>query len=465
MKQKITDILVIGLQKITDIKDDKELYEELKDAKKREAYKEEKLNTYLYSNKKSEYKKILIINTGKKEEFDEETARKVTAIATKTAQTLKYQDFTLELKNIDITPNITRAIYESHQMTNYFFEKYTQKKATKPQINILQKVDLNQKQIGQKIGKAINYVRDLVNDTSQQINPDTLEQEAKRLAKQKKCKITIIKGKALQKKGLNLIYNVGKASQFEPRLIIIQKPGKNNLNIVGKGVTYDTGGYNIKQTGFMEDMKMDMGGAATALGILSISEIFKDQGLTITLPLVENCINGSAYKPGDIIKSYSGKTIEVLNTDAEGRLILADAISYSEKNYETQKTITIATLTGAIIIALGEKYTGLFSNNQEFANKLLEASKKSHDLAWQLPLQEFENDMDGDISDLKNIANVRSRSAGSIQAATFLSKFTQKPWTHFDIAGSSYYSKEEYYNKKYATGRNLRLLAYYLLND
>ncbi|MFT4282938.1 MAG: leucyl aminopeptidase family protein [Candidatus Woesearchaeota archaeon] len=461
------EVLALTIFKIDELKENKELLKQVKEAKKREAFKEDFASIFQTNITNSVYKKIIVAHLGKKEEFTTEKARKIMSKIVQTVQNQKYNSLTTNLLDIELEnkEDFARAIAESIELTNYSFDKYKKPKIKPVKVYLKADKKLNKEfLIGQKIANATNLTRNLVNDTNSQINPDTLEKIALKIAKDKKLKAKVIKGKELQKKGLNLIHSVGKGSEFEPRLVIIEKPGKNPINIVGKGVTYDTGGYNIKPTGAMEDMKMDMGGAGVVLGLLSISEMFKERGIIFTLPLVENSISSTAYKPGEIIKSYSGKTIEVLNTDAEGRLILADAISYSEEKYKSQKTITIATLTGAILIALGHKYTGLFSNNDEFANNLLEASKKSHDLAWRLPLEEFENDMDGDISDLKNLSSIKSRIAGSIQAAIFLSKFTKNDWAHFDIAGTSYVQSPEYFGKKYATGRNLRLLAYYLIN-
>lgn len=458
------EVLFLGIHNTKELEDNEELFLQVKKAIKREAFKEEFLSVFETSITNSLYEKILVIHLGKEKEYTQEKLRRALSFALKYWKKNKYYKMTtnvLENKSAEYY----LAAGESLVLSNYSFDKFLSEK--NKEVKVIFKGDLKYKkqlELGILIGKEAKYVKDLVNDVSYNINPEFLEKEAKKIAKKYDYKIEIIKGKELEKKGLNLIYNVGKGSQYEPRLVILSsKNSKNNTAVIGKGVTYDTGGYNIKPTGAMEDMKLDMAGSATTLGLASFLGEQKIKGVIFSIPLVENCISSNAYKPGDILTAYNKKTVEVLNTDAEGRLVLADAIAYTEKNYDVKKTLTIATLTGAIITALGHKYTGVFSKSEEFSKELLNASKESHDLAWELPLEEFEDVMKGDLSDYKNIASKSSREAGSIQGAIFLNKFSKKEFAHLDIAGTSYSTSESFYNSKYATGRPFRLLCYYFL--
>jgi leucyl aminopeptidase len=213
-------------------------------------------------------------------------------------------------------------------------------------------------------------------------------------------------------------------------------------------------------------MKCDMAGAAAILGtIIASSKLGIKKNILGVIPACENMINGSAIKPGDIVRAYNGKTIEILNTDAEGRLILADAISYAEKNYSPEKIIDLATLTGACIVALGHHASGIFSNDEGLSKELIDAGEQSHDRLWPLPLfEEYMDDMEGDITDLKNSAKIADRTAGAIRGAVFISKFVEKSaWAHIDIAGPAYLSEPHEYNQKYATGCGVRLLTYYFM--
>jgi leucyl aminopeptidase len=240
--------------------------------------------------------------------------------------------------------------------------------------------------------------------------------------------------------------------------------------IVGKGVTFDAGGYDIKPAGQFADMKCDMAGAACVIGTMkAATELGIKSNIVAAIPVCENLINGSAFKPGDIIKMYGGQSVEVANTDAEGRIILADAIAYVTKNYPVQTVIDVATLTGANIVSLGFYYSALFSNDEGLADSILSAGKKSHDRAWLMPFdQDYHDLMDGDISDLKNMSRWTGyKAAGSITGAVFISKFVDLEkikWAHLDIAGTAYLPEEKYYNQKYASGAGVRLLSYYFLD-
>ncbi len=234
---------------------------------------------------------------------------------------------------------------------------------------------------------------------------------------------------------------------------------------MGKGITYDTGGLSLKPTSGMQDMKCDMSGAATALGtIFAAAKIGLKKNVTAIVPSTENCIGSKSYKPGDVYIGYSGKTVEIDNTDAEGRLILADALAYASKKLKPSRIIDFATLTGAIIVALGEETTGMMSNNDELAAQLAKAGEATYERVWRLPLfEEYKQQIKSDVADLKNSGG---RDASSITAALFLQEFIGDfPWAHLDIAGTAHLSKARRYHPKNGTGVGIRLMIEFLENQ
>jgi leucyl aminopeptidase len=316
---------------------------------------------------------------------------------------------------------------------------------------------------GDVVGQAVNYVRDLGNTPSNDLIPQDLVKEAQRLSKNsKKVSLTVLNEKDLLKKKMFGLLSVGQGSVHPPRMILIQyKGGKKtdpHLAFVGKGITFDAGGISIKPAENMDAMKMDMLGAGTLLGLLqAVIELELPLNLSFTLAAAENMPSGSAYKPGDILKTYSGTTIEVLNTDAEGRVALSDALTYAQERFKPETLIDLATLTGACITALGHEYTAAITNHQPTCNALLEAGKQALDEAWPLPLNDnFRKMVKSHIADLANIGP--KGQAGTIMGAAFLEHFIQKDvaWVHLDIAGTAM--------GKEATGRPLPLLIQYLLN-
>jgi len=263
---------------------------------------------------------------------------------------------------------------------------------------------------------------------------------------------------------MNSLLGVGRGSAKESFLVTLEWHGNKKdktspLSFVGKGVCFDTGGISLKPAKFMEEMKYDMAGSAVVSGLIKSLAIRKAKVNAIgVVGLVENMPGGNAQRPGDIVKAYNGKTIEVLNTDAEGRLVLADALSFTEKKFKPKFIIDLATLTGAIIVALGEEYAGLFSNNDDLSKKLFEAGEKVNEKVWRLPLHKnYDKLMDSTIADIQNINY--SGGAGSITAAQFLQRFIEKtPWAHLDIAGMAFSKKAANLNPGGATGFGVRLL-------
>ena len=353
------------------------------------------------------------------------------------------------------------------QLKSYKFNKYKSKKETRLiSINVIGKKNQPSTQIQTKF-KAIEegtfYARDLVSEPGNILHPD---EYAKRLNSLKKdgLKVSIYDQKKLKKLGMNALLGVGMGSVRGSYLVIMEWNGaKNNskpLAFVGKGVTFDTGGYSLKPARFMEDMTYDMAGSATVVGLMKNLALRKAKINAVgVVGLVENMPGGNAQRPGDIVKSYSGKTIEVLNTDAEGRLVLADALTFTEKKFKPQFIIDLATLTGAIIVSLGSEYAGLFSNNDKLSNQIFEAGKKVDEKVWRMPLHtNYDKLMNSKNADIQNINYIGG--AGSITAAQFLQRFilNKTPWAHLDIAGMAFSKYGGALNSGGATGFGVRLL-------
>ena len=283
-------------------------------------------------------------------------------------------------------------------------------------------------------------------------------------------KCTVFSKNELEKKGFGGITAVGKGSKNEPKLIVLEHNGRRSnekpIVLVGKAVTFDTGGISLKPGEKMDEMKFDKCGGCTVLGIMkAVSELKLPVNVVGIIPSVENMPGGESYRPGDIIKLYNGKTAEILNTDAEGRLILADALAYGEKHYSPKAIIDFATLTGACIVALGTNVAAVVSNNERLTQKIKESSKRTTEEVWELPLKDDYMDMiKSDVADMKNIGI--GRAAGTITAAAFLRNAIEKtPWTHIDIAGVAWTqgaTKSKPYNPKGATGFGVRLILDYL---
>ena len=316
---------------------------------------------------------------------------------------------------------------------------------------------------GAAIGKGVSLTRDLANRPSNVCTPSHLAAQAQQLAKSyKSITAKVLDVAAMTKLGMNALLSVARGSHEPAKLITLEYSGaKKDMKpvvLVGKGVTFDTGGISIKPAQAMDEMKFDMCGAASVLGTLcAAAELALPINVVGVIPATENMPGGSATKPGDIVTSMSGQTVEILNTDAEGRLILCDALTYCER-FHPDVVIDIATLTGACVIALGKHATGLLSNHGPLARELLNAGEQAGDRAWQLPLwDEYQKQLDSPFADF---ANIGGRDAGTITAACFLARFTEKyHWAHLDIAGTAWISG----NSKGATGRPVPLLARYLI--
>ncbi len=319
--------------------------------------------------------------------------------------------------------------------------------------------------LGHAIANGVNFARELGNLPGNICTPTYLADQAKRLSRnQNKLKVKILEEKAMRTLGMGSLLSVSAGSDQPAKLIVLDYQGGTNkmapIALVGKGITFDTGGISLKPGAAMDEMKFDMCGAASVLGTFkTLLELRLPINVVGVIAASENMPNGSATKPGDIVTSMSGQTIEVLNTDAEGRLVLCDALTYTER-FKPKAVIDIATLTGACVIALGGHASGLFSNNETLSAALLKAGQTANDRAWPMPIwDDYQKQLDSNFAD---IANIGGREAGSITAACFLSRFTKKfAWAHLDIAGTAWLSG----GAKGATGRPVPLLVQYLLDS
>tara|TARA_B100001057_G_scaffold382079_1_gene388058 strand:+ start:8163 stop:9632 length:1470 start_codon:yes stop_codon:yes gene_type:complete len=353
------------------------------------------------------------------------------------------------------------------RLKSYIFDKYKSKKnSNNYEFNIFTKnnsLKLNKDKRYQSLLEGTNLTKDLVSEPGNILHPDEYAKRIKQLSKLG-LKVKVLDKKNLKKLGMNSLLGVGQGSIRGSYLVTIEWNGsKSNskpLAFVGKGVCFDTGGISLKPAKFMEDMTYDMAGSAVVVGLMKNLAIRKAKVNAVgVVGLVENMPDGNAQRPGDIVKSYSGKTIEVLNTDAEGRLVLADALTYTEEKYKPKFIIDLATLTGAIIVALGSEYAGLFSNDDNLSNQIYKTGQKVDEKVWRLPLNKnYDKLIDSKNADMQNINYVGG--AGSTTAAQFLQRFilNKTPWAHLDIAGMAFSKYGGALNSGGATGFGVRLL-------
>ncbi len=363
--------------------------------------------------------------------------------------------------------NFIEEFLHGMQLKSYDFNKYkTKKEVTDMNINIIFRKKIPIKTKNNRfisLLEGTNFTKDLVSEPGNILHPD---EYAKRILKLKKfgLKIKVYNEKELKKLGMGALLGVGQGSIRGSYLVTMEWNGgksKNNpLAFVGKGVCFDTGGYSLKPARFMEDMTYDMAGSAAVVGLMKTLALRKAKVNAVgVVGLVENMVSGNAQRPGDIVKSYSGKTIEVLNTDAEGRLVLADALTFTERKFKPKFIIDLATLTGAIIVSLGSEYAGLFSNDDKLSKQLLDAGEKVDEKLWRMPLHKnFDKLMNSKNADMQNINYVGG--AGSTTAAQFLQRFiiNKTPWAHLDIAGMAFSKYGGALNSGGATGYGVRLL-------
>ena len=422
------------------------------------------------------HERVILLGLGKAEDLDAQRLRRlggavVPALnATGTATAAIAVD---KLPGSRLDPGAAAAnLAHGAMLRSYRFDKYRTKekpeqKPSLKELTVLTAATASARRAYaplEKVGEGVFFTRDVVSEPANIIYPESFAREALTLRKLG-VKVEVLDERDMKKLGMGALLGVGQGSAKPPRLVILQWRGnpraKNKAPVafIGKGVTFDTGGISLKPAQGMEEMKWDMAGAGVVVGLMKALAGRKARVNAVGIAgMVENMPDGNAQRPGDIVKTMSGQTVEVLNTDAEGRLVLADALWYCQDRFKPQFMIDLATLTGAIVVALGHEYSGLFSNNDELSERLAAAGKAVEEPVWRMPLADaYDRQMDSDAADVKNIGN--GRDAGSITAAQFLQRFVNDvPWAHLDIAGMAWSKKDAPLTPKGATAYGVRLL-------
>lgn len=419
--------------------------------------------------------RILLLGIGDPAKVGEKEARslggritaRLSSLGVKTAAVAAQPPAKVKLPAEDFAT----AIAEGASLRSYRFDVYRTKasKSKKPPVEKLTVMTealpkaRSRWAARRAVAEGVFFARDLVSEPANVLYPKEFATRAKSLTKLG-VKVDVLGEKQMEKLGMGSLLGVGRGSQHESQLVVMQWLGASNkkaqpVAFIGKGVTFDTGGISLKPSAGMGEMKYDMGGAGTVTGLMHALAGRKAKANVIgIIGLVENMPDGTAQRPGDVVTSMSGQTIEVLNTDAEGRLVLADALWYCQNRFKPKFMIDLATLTGAIIISLGTHKAGLFASNDELADRLFETGNKVDETVWRLPLEDtYDRTINSQIADMQNISD--GRGAGSITAAQFLQRFTNKvPWAHLDIAGTAWTKADKPLCPKGATGFGVRLL-------
>jgi leucyl aminopeptidase len=442
-------------------------------------------NEIIYGNKKIGAKRVLLVGFGEKKKAELDTVRKAAASAAKKAVEIKAKSMALALhqifeKRFDLS-KIGQACAEGTYLGGYRYDEFVtdsgngRSDSLKVEIidsNPAKTRKLNKGLVsGVIIGKAQNYARTLANRPANVIHPAELAQAAKQLARSsKRLNCTVLDEKQMAAKGMGGVLAVGSGSQNKPRFIILKykPPGpvtskRPIVALVGKAITFDSGGLSIKPADKMDEMKLDKtGGIAVLSTMRAVAELQLPLNVLGIIPSAENLPSGSSYRPGDIITTFSGKTVEVLNTDAEGRMILCDGLNYAAKQ-KCDVIIDVATLTGACMVALGRHKAGLFGNDEKLTKQLQTAAEQSGEKVWPMPSgDEYAEEMKGKITDLKNIG---SKWGGACTAAAFLRQFVgDVKWAHLDIAGVDIIQQPTEFTAEGSTGFGVRLLTTYLVN-
>ncbi len=482
--QKQTSLLVIGVfENEQDFSQSKELdpavFASIKETLDNKEFRGTSGSSVLiYTLGKGPMKKIMLLGLGKREKFTDEVARICAGKAAQKAKELGAKEFSiLQFSNLD--EGLVEAMTEGVTLALYSFDKYKAAedgKAKIEEVSILINSDSPKFQSiadrADLVVRAVNFARDIGNLPPNDCAPAQLASTALSLAQEYGMKARVIDRYELENMGMGGIVAVGKGSNNPPKLIILEYTGaagdQKPYLLVGKAVTFDTGGISIKPGEKMDEMKFDKCGGCTVLAVMrAVASMKLAVNVIGIVPSVENMPSSTSYRPGDIIKMYSGKTVEVLNTDAEGRMILADALAYGIATYSPKAVIDLATLTGAAIIALGANVAALVGTNKQLADRLRKLSDRTGEKMWELPLyDEFHEQIKSAYADIRNIGG---RPGGAITAAAFLSNFVSDvPWVHIDIAGTAWTQDGTYersYNPKGATGFGVRTLVKLLMED
>lgn len=437
------------------------------------------------THRRTPQEKIILLGLGDKKEFTRDKLRRASGNLAKALRKENITEYTtnLAIKEIEEVSLMEKAqtVAEGTILGLYEFNKY--KTVGKDKIKKVETVNLiteKEKELrdinagikkAATLAKSVYLVRDLVNDEANTVTPTYLANIAKKIGRNSKgkVKVKVFGKKEITKMKMGGLLGVSKGSAEEPKFIIMDYQGSTNkkadpIVFVGKGITFDSGGLNTKPATSMLDMHADMTGAATVIAtIQALCDLNIKKRVIAIVPTCENMNSGKAFKLKDILTAYNGKTMEIHHTDAEGRLILADALSYADKNYKAKCIVDIATLTGASIVALGYEITSLISTDDKLAQKCLDASNKVDEMSWQLPIiDDYKELVKGDIADVRNTAK-GGMGPGTITAGIFLSNFVDKaPWAHFDIGATSWLDYEHAYKPKGATGVQLRTFVQFV---
>jgi len=408
--------------------------------------------------------RILLVGLGKKKEVSAENIRQAGGKASVYLRDKGMKKIAVSTSLISSLKLSPLNFIEGALLGLYTFERYRKEKKIKKieNITILSKIsksfidELNWTEV---ITSTVYFARDLINTPSNDMTPSDLAKAAISL-RQKNLLVKILERKDSEKLGMGAYLSVAKGSKEPPKFIVLEYKGSkgNPLALIGKSITFDSGGISLKPSDGMEKMKYDMAGGAAVLGVLkAASELKLPVNLVGILPATENLPGGSATKPGDIVRSITGKTVEIINTDAEGRLILADAIGYAIKHFKPKTIIDIATLTGACSVALGSEATAMMGNDRKLLDKIKKSADNTYERVWEMPLfDEYKEYIKSDIADIKNTGG---KNGSLVTAAYFLYEFAEKtPWVHLDIAGTAWVEKDKPYIPKGASGIGVRLI-------
>ena len=424
--------------------------------------------------------RVVTVGLGKKQELTQDRVRGVVAEACRLLQKKGVDDIALIPPGAGVAgmspEKVAQTLTEGALLGSYRFRRHMTGEADYGDIRQLTIVDTDKTILpllvqgsyrGRVLAEATNLARDMVNEPANYMTPTSMAEAAVRLGETYNLKISILERQQLQELGMGALLGVTRGSHEPPKFILLRYQGNDSPDVdvalVGKGITFDSGGISIKPSEGMEEMKGDMaGGAAVMAAISAASQLKAGTNVVAIIPATENLPGGSALKPGDVVTAMNGKTIEIISTDAEGRLVLADALGYANK-LGARYIIDVATLTGACHVALGSGCSGALGNNQELVDKVITAAGEAGELMWQLPM--YEQNREQLKSDVADIKNVGGRWGGAISAAQFLAEFAgDTPWVHLDIAGTSMSDKERAYLVKGATGVPVRTLVNLVLS-
>ena len=412
---------------------------------------------------------VAVLGAGPEKKIDELALQKIGGKVFAFLNAAKIKEAAINFDGKDAACSLANiafgALLASYRFNRYFEDK---KKGKEIKVSALTFIAPDAAKVQAQfveleiLAKNIFFTRDLVSEPANILNPESYAEICKTLKKDG-LEVEVFGEAEMKKLGMGSLLGVGQGSERESKMVIIKwnggKKGEQPLAFVGKGVTFDTGGISIKPSNNMEDMKTDMAGSAVVVGLLRhLAQRKAKVNVIGAIGLVENMPSGSAQRPGDVVRSMSGQTIEVINTDAEGRLVLADVLHYTNTKFKPKFIVDLATLTGAIIVTLADVYCGLFSNDDDLAKKIESCGSATGERAWRLPLgEEYDEMINSDIADMKNVGS--GRGAGSITAAQFLQRFIGKtPWAHLDIAGVAWRGKGDAMAVKGASGYGVRLL-------